>query len=578
MSNSTGDSSSGVAWLCVRAGGHELDRIRLSREPVIIGRSKSATLQLDDERISRRHAEISRDPLGRITLRDLGSRNGTLIDGQTVTEAELSSGDSFAIGAFELCVITEGAQPFVKAKPTTVADAPNTRYSTFGAKAGRIDTTHLNTLTDFAHELLTLPTRRARLERLCHLMVDGAFHGRRAVALRMARGDSELTPQALCTPARNERLKEDYDSMPRLSRGLLSAVRRQPAPTFASNVTGGKGGGVELSIAPEQAGEQAAAAVPLRVDDESVDVLYVSFPPQFGTVEWLTLVALAAQQYQHAESTIAVQTQATRHAAIERELSQAREIQQRLVPRYPSTPGMEIAIGFEPCKWVGGDYVDVVSNHDGRTVLVIADVTGKGLPAALVASELHAMVRAFLRAGADLTTMMNGLNEHLCEYLDDRIFVTAAALAIDPLTGEVECVNAGHPPVLCIDPTGKVRPLQQAENLPLGVCQEPMRSQHDALVIGELLAMYTDGLSELKRDDGQMLCVEGLSDELAGLYRMGPTRTLGLLSGAVGDLLDAIQGDRAAEDDRTFLLGRRVAAVDSSDPEATGNSAAAAGS
>ncbi|MBI1370644.1 MAG: SpoIIE family protein phosphatase [Planctomycetes bacterium] len=543
----------------VARDGTVIAKVNIDKTPLTIGRSKSAELRIDDDRVSRRHAEIARDKIGRWVLRDLGSRNGTLIDGLPVSEMTIDLGRAFTIGdyTFRIMPVETASERPQRARPTTIVDSPLTHYSTFGANAARIDTHHLHTLTDFGHELLGLATRRERLERLCRLMVDGAFHGRFAAALSMRRSDLEPEPQALCDAVQSARAQQRGEAPPHLSRGLLAAINDKPAPTFASN-TGGSSGGVEMSMAPEAVGEQAAAAVPLNFDDDTLEVLYVAFPPQFGTAEWLTLVALAAQQYQQAEAAIRAQEQAQRHAALERELAAARVIQFRLVPREPSAHGLEIALGFEPCRWVGGDYVDVVRDQSGATLLVIADVTGKGLPAALVASEMHAMVHAFVRAGAGLGAMMDGLNSHLCEYLDDGTFVTAIALRLDSASGELECINAGHPPALVIDARGEVRSMQQAENLPLGIAAEPMITSRESLPAGALLAMYTDGLTEMRRENASMLNVEGLGGELAKIYAKMARENLTKVSEALSDRLDAIQGARAAEDDRTYLLARRA--------------------
>jgi len=92
---------------------------------------------------------------------------------------------------------------------------------------------------------------------------------------------------------------------------------------------------------------------------------------------------LAAQQYQQTEAVLAAQARAREHAMIEQDLVQARKIQMGYVPRQQEVHDLEIAIGFEPCRWVGGDLVDVIRTDTG-CVLLVADVAGKGLPAALM--------------------------------------------------------------------------------------------------------------------------------------------------------------------------------------------------
>ncbi len=152
---------------------------------------------------------------------------------------------------------------------------------------------------------------------------------------------------------------------------------------------------------------------------------------------------------------------------LEKELDRAREMQRRLIPVSPSIPGLDLAIGFEPCRWVGGDYADVVALPDGRAFLTIADVCGKGPQAALVAAGVHGRVHAGLDAGADLAAVMHGVNRYLHGFLPGDSFVTMVAAALDPATGDMEIVNAGHPAPVILDAAGAARELAAGLNPPI---------------------------------------------------------------------------------------------------------------
>jgi serine phosphatase RsbU (regulator of sigma subunit) len=302
----------------------------------------------------------------------------------------------------------------------------------------------------------------------------------------------------------------------------------------------------------------AAVACPLHEDAAHLDVLYAVLPPQYGTGEWLALASLAARQYQQAEQVWRARAAAESHAALERELQRARQIQMRLVPRNPSVPGLDLAVGFTPCRWVGGDYVDVVPMADGRTLLTVADVCGKGLAAALVSSSLHTMVHGGVAAGLDLRGLMRTLSNYLARSLPEESFVTMVAVAIDPAAGTVECVNAGHPPPLVINPGAKLRELHSGENLPLG-CDptEELESHSYELAPGGLLALYTDGLTEQTDAAGELLGMAGLTAWIGDICA-----TEGIAAAAAADALtqrsEALRGSRPPDDDRTFLLARRV--------------------
>src|SRR5258708_1557660 len=195
---------------------------------------------------------------------------------------------------------------------------------------------------------------------------------------------------------------------------------------------------------------------------------------------------------------------------MERELARAKEIQMRLLPTDPHFEGLDVAIGFTPCRAVGGDYVDAVSMSDGRTLLAIADVCGKGLPAALVASSLHTMVHAGVLGRLGLHQLMTNLNSYLCKTLPEESFVTMVAVALDARTGAMEIVSAGHPPPLLICPDDQARDMPSGQNLPLGLEQGDLIVSERHLDPGHLLALYTDGLSELSDETSRMLGADGL--------------------------------------------------------------------
>jgi serine phosphatase RsbU (regulator of sigma subunit) len=288
-----------------------------------------------------------------------------------------------------------------------------------------------------------------------------------------------------------------------------------------------------------------------------MDALYVTLPPSYGSVEWLSLFALAAESYQQSEAAWAARQHAQAHAAIERELWTARQIQRALLPKTLDFAGLDIAVGFEPCKWVGGDYVDAVPLPDGRVLLALADVCGKGLQAALVASSLHTMVRATIDGEPSLPALMERVNRHLCEWLPAHSFVTMVAAAIDPATGEIECVNAGHPPVLIVDRDGDLRALQSAENPALGVARARMVPQRALLELGDVLVMYTDGLTELRNGDKEMLGQERLGEGFARICAASPDHGSADIGEALARMLVAWSGVQLPEDDRAFLLAQR---------------------
>jgi len=320
--------------------------------------------------------------------------------------------------------------------------------------------------------------------------------------------------------------------------------------------SGAAAGAVEISVISHMA-PTSAVACPLNQDDAYLDCLYVSLPPVYGTTEWLALVALAVKQYEQAEAIWAVRETAKAQAAVERDLDNARQIQLSLLPREVDVPHLDIAWTYDPCELIGGDYVDVVPMKDGRVLLVIADVTGHGMPAALTTLSLHSIVHMTLQRNIGIGEMIGGMNDHLCEFLPGGRFVTMTCIALDTETGDLQCVNCGHGATVLMRPDGSYRSLQLAEHAPMGIMPIDLLVQEDRLESDELLCMTTDGMAEMMNAQGIMIGVEGVNEMVKNIYMGSP---MGMCQQYVDDLfsmLNEFTGFHAVQDDRTLLMVRR---------------------
>ena len=528
----------------------------LAEERLGIGRTADSQIHLDSDRVSRQHAELFRDPFGRWWIHDLGSHNGTRVNGVRVSERTIAAGDRIEIGGFTLHIRRLDLSPTAAGCETTqsvlVSDGESSAIVPLAQmKAPMVAASHLSMLLAFGQSLLEIEDARQRLEAVCQLMVGGEFGGRWAAAMRVQKKNA--TPHFLCEPA----LRMDRPGAPpHVSKGLLRAVCKRGEPVMASNQAAGPVD-VKLSIAADVMA-MSALACPLRTDAATTDVLYVLLPPEFGTSEWLALASLAVEQLHQADAVWAARREAQTHAAIESELARARQIQMRLIPREPKVPGLDVVISFEPCRWVGGDYVDVVQTPAGRTLLTVADTAGKGLHAALVASSVHSLVHAGIRAGLGLADLMGSLNEHLMEYLPEESFVTMAAVQVDPATGDCEVANAGHPAPLVLEPGDRMRWLMEATNMPLGIAPATFELQRENLGAGQMLALFTDGLTDLPLAATGRLGTERLAKLLRIAYAAQGQGQAAQVAQALGASLDEARGNRLPDDDRTFLLAQRM--------------------
>jgi len=544
----------------IRLGDAPSVRRPLAESHIVIGRAPGVQLTLDHYTVSRRHAELFCDPFGRWWIRDLGSTNGTLVNDERINEKVLRPGDRIGIGDYTVefqlparaprLATDSGGIHFEEDKPTAIRKLGELEPPRIAAK-------HLFTLMDLSRRLLSIEEPSERFDALCQLMVREDFHGSMALALRL-RDNGTLT--ILSGPHRPFYLqglrRDDAQSPPYISRRVLAAVQETREPVLAGNLVSDSAT-VELTMSRDVMALWVVCC-PLRTDDQQLSLLYVTLPPDFGSVEWLGLIALASEVFQQAESAWEARRHAQEHAAIERELQMAHQIQRQLVPKSRDFRGLDVTIGFEPCRWVGGDYVDIVPMPDGRVLLAVADVCGKGMQAALVCSSVHTMIRATVDAGRGVTGMMDRLNDYLCEYLPEHSFVTMVAVALDPVTGTLECVNAGHPPVLVANSEGRIRQLQNAVNPALGMGPVPMEAHQSVLAAGEVLVMYTDGLTELRNSSKQMLGEQQLGAGFGRLCSTDVGKPVSIIAEKLTQLLEEFRGDQLPEDDQAFLLARRT--------------------
>ncbi len=273
----------------------------------------------------------------------------------------------------------------------------------------------------------------------------------------------------------------------------------------------------------------------------------------FGSADRRTL-SLLANQAAIALENARLHSEALEKERLERELELAAEIQRRLLPeRPPVVEGFELAGWSRPAQHVGGDYYDLLRSPEGRVLTVLADVAGKGLPAALMVSTVHAGIR-LLADRAPLGPELAGrLNQHLAEATAPNKFVTLLAAELDPARAELRFVNAGHNPGLLLRAGGAVEELPVG-GLPLGIfAGSAYQAGSVALAPGDLLCMYSDGITECVSPDGEEFGVGRLKERLGAAAE----RPLGEVVETVERAVTGFACGRSQADDQTLVLLRR---------------------
>jgi serine phosphatase RsbU (regulator of sigma subunit) len=218
----------------------------------------------------------------------------------------------------------------------------------------------------------------------------------------------------------------------------------------------------------------------------------------FGKEDLDVLAGIAGQLTQAIEQALAHDERINREQ-LKRDLELAHRVQQGLLPaRPPEIPGYEVFDYYEPAHQIGGDFFGYVPLPDGRMAIVLADVSGKGVSAALVMATLSADVRYCLAIERDVAQAVSRINESFCRSGWDDRFATLVVAVLDPLAHRLSIVNAGHLPVFLRDAAGTVRTVGAEESgLPLGVDPEHAYLGVDVdFDRGSTLVLYTDGISE----------------------------------------------------------------------------------
>jgi len=267
------------------------------------------------------------------------------------------------------------------------------------------------------------------------------------------------------------------------------------------------------------------------------------------------LLSLFANQAGAAIETARLHREAIEKERIERELELAAAIQREILPRaLPVVPGLELAAANLPTRQVGGDYYDVLSMSQGRVGFLVADVSGKGVPAALLVSTVHAAVHLQVDEASSIADLVGRIDRHLRRYAATRKFLTFFFGVLEPESGKLRYVSAGHNPAILLRRSGSIERVEST-GVPLGLLPDAAwREQSLQLDPGDLLALYTDGVTEAVDE----------ADEEFGWSRLCEAVEEGR-ERPVRELCDAIMGkvaDFAAGmpqyDDQTLLLLRRT--------------------
>ncbi|HXC17343.1 MAG TPA: SpoIIE family protein phosphatase [Holophagaceae bacterium] len=518
---------------------------------ITVGRGAGNLLVLEDGMLSRHHARCFLKGDG-AWIEDLGSRHGTFLNGHRVDEpSELKEGDRLLLGRTEVRVLPPDQDLTKPSGAILVDDNPHPQmtlarplselFTKTMSDAGRW-TEALTFIHEASLDLLKEADTGAMLERMA-VRLHAFLHPQR-VAILLRRPDGELGLAAYAGRPQTEPF--------RISRRLAATVmERREAVLLRDPAL--DAGFQSASMVISQI--SSAIITPLAVDDQVEGLLYVDarIPRDPFTEEDLRLVSslahMAAAKLQQAR----LLSEVAHKRQMEEELSLARRIQERLMPILPrELPGFELASLHEPSRQVSGDLFGHFPGPEGSAWLWVADVSGKGLGPGLLMATMQAYLDAWADSSSEPGPLADRLSRTLARHTTRNRFITAFLMRMEA-DGTVHYCNAGHNPGLLRRSDGTTEQLE-SQGMPLALFPDQEHGQGRlTLASGDLLAVFTDGITEAAPLEGEDFDLPGLQ---AVLDRHAGAPLPELIVRIHEALSEHTQGAPAA-DDRTLVLVRR---------------------
>ena len=525
--------------------------VEISKPEFTIGRQSDNDLVLFESRISRRHARIVKGAQAYL-LEDAGSRHGTFVNGTQVTSCQLKSGDQIGLGIADTYALTflmqDAELPGLLEELGKATQSPAPQLQ------------HLNLLLQMAQML----SRSSNLEKVLTALVDSAlgitgadrgllflFGPDGELHLRLARAQDEISLDPLpddYSKAVVERVAETgHEEM------VLEEASTGRATNETVTIQGGVRGVVAVPLqklpVADARGESIIGAVP-----EQLGVLYLD-----GRSRATSLTGLDRQVLQ----TLAVEgatvienarllRMAREQERVQHDLELARNIQQDLLPKeLPQSSYFDVHAFTVPTSNVGGDYYDAVALPQDRFGFVVADVSGKGLPAAILSANLQGAFAAVAATDMGLTETFSRVNDFLRQRSGAAMYATMFYGIISP-EGDFNFVNGGHAYPLVVRSSGDVETLETS-NFPMGLFPGvEYEAGKTHLEAGDTVLIFSDGLTEAQNFRNELfgetrLC--NIAKECADLPAAG-------VSEKILKAVKTFEGNAPAADDLTLVVLR----------------------
>jgi phosphoserine phosphatase RsbU/P len=527
--------------------------LALDRERYTLGRSSANELCYpEDAGLSRQHLALEREG-DTWQVRDLGSKNGTFVNGVRITSPyPLGKNDRVTAGHIALdfgenslpppsdhtVVFIEGLTPATAVSTTVATSLKGVLSQEEKIEGGP----QMRALIRAGRELAGNMPLSELFKLIMNLSVEavGATRG-----VLMTLEGKELVPQAA--------LGEGF----RISSTVRDRVIKEKTSLLVRDARLDEAFADRMSIVQQQI--RSMLAVPLQTDDRVIGLIYLDSPHFIHefTKDDLSLLTVMA-------NVAAIRIEHTRLAEVEqaerihaKQLEQAAEIQRGLLPvQVPHVAGVDLAGYNAACHTVGGDYYDFLPYPDGRVAVLVGDVAGKGMPAALLMSSLQARVQVLFDDPTNLAALVTRLNRIISSNCPSNRFITFFIGVLDPTTGELTYVNAGHNPPIVAHADGSVEKLE-GTGLILGILPIATYQQGTChMDPGDVVLLFSDGVTEpVRPGTDEEFGEERLAQVLTGLRDQSAESIIQ----SVNEQVQEFTAGAPAPDDITLVVAKLLA-------------------
>ncbi len=508
-------------------------RFTLGSERAVLGRHPDCSIVLDLGAVSRQHAEI-RFEGGDYFVEDLKSRNGTYVNAEQVQAAtRLQNGDKLKICDLEFIFYNDARnirQTVSDSHTRTAAnigglfwDDTESKDSSkimskldvsSGASGVRVSVNpevKLRALLEITQNL----AKSLELDAVFPKVFDSLFK----IFVQADRGFIALkSPDGPVIPKAIKHRRADNDETIRISRTIVNQVLESKQAILSADAATDERFDMSQSIADFRIRSMMCAPL-VNSDGDAFGVLQLDTLDQRArfTQEDLDVMAAIASQAAFAIDNAQLHESLIKKNAIERDLELARKVQKALLPSEPpQVEGYHFFDFYEAANQVGGDFYDYIPLPGGRFGIVLADVSGKGVAAAIIMARLSGDVRYFLASEPYVHLAVRKINAAFCSSGWDDRFVTFVLAVLDPARHEVALVNAGHMPPFVRRREGDVEAVaEEIAGVPIGIDADyEYESTTFSLGPNQSVALFTDGFSEAMNAQKQLYGLDRLQHRI----------------------------------------------------------------